>query len=118
EKAAAIHQLVAAVLRSKGVSEAVTKAAEAANKAATAVEEALPPMAKLEDDARDARRTRDAVGQKWEAAIAALRRVAGAAADEGAPDLYPTLFPKVTKPASSKTKPAEEAPTESPPAVV
>jgi hypothetical protein len=114
EKAVAVHQLVAAVLRTKTVSEAVTRAAEAVDKAASAVEEALGPMAKLQDTARDARRTRDAVGQTWEAAIAALRRVALAAGDEGAPDLYPTLFPKTTK-AGSKPKPAAAPATESPP---
>jgi hypothetical protein len=95
------------------LSEATTRAAGAADKAARDLDDALVPMAKLQDNARDARRTRNAVGQTWEAAITALRRVARAAADEGAPDLYTTLFPTVTK-AVVKPKPPDEAPKEPP----
>jgi hypothetical protein len=108
EEAVAVHQLVAAVLRSKGTSEVTTQAAQAADKAARAVEQALAPVSKLQDNVRDARRTRDAVGQAWESALAALRRGARAAADEGAPDLYATLFPPVTR-TTTKTKAPEEA---------
>jgi hypothetical protein len=97
EEAAAVHQLVAAVQRSKGASKATIQAAQAADKVAGIVEEALVPVAKLQDNVRDARRARDAVGQGWESALAALRRGARAAADEGAPDLYPTLFPPVAR---------------------
>lgn len=116
EEAAAIHQLVAAVLRGKGVSEASTKAAQAADKAASAVEEALGPIGKLEDTVREARRTRDGVGQAWESALAALRRMAQAVAAEGAPDLYARLFPSVVR-AGTKTKPAKAPASESPTAV-
>jgi hypothetical protein len=112
EEAAAVHQLVAAVLRSKGASEVTTQAAQAADKAARAVEQALAPVAKLQDNVRDARRTRDAVGQAWESALAALRRGARAAADEGAPDLYATLFPPVTRTTTKMKAPEEVVPTE------
>lgn len=115
EAAAAVHQLVATVLRGKGVSEATTKAAQAAEKAAQTLEKDLAPVAKLEDSVRDARRMRDAVGQTWESALAALRRGARAAADDGAPDLYPTLFPPVVR-AASKVKAAEETMTSEAPA--
>jgi hypothetical protein len=105
EEAEAVHRLVAAIQRSKGTSPATLEAAQAADKAATAVEEALAPITKLQDGVRDARRARDAVGQGWESALAALRRGARAAADEGAPDLYPTLFPAVVRTTTkSKTK--------------
>lgn len=113
EEAEAVHQLVAAVLRSKGVSEATTRAAEGADKAARAVEQALAPVAKLQDSVRDARRTRDAVGQAWESALAALRRGTRAAADEGAPDLHATLFPPVARTATKTQTPQEAAPTDS-----
>ncbi len=106
EEVAAIHELVAAVLRSKGVSEAATKAAQAADKAASVVEEALVPIDTLQDGVREARRMRDAVGQAWESALAALRRGTRAAADEGAPELHATLFPPVTR--VSKSKAAEQ----------
>jgi len=113
EEAKAVHQLVAAVQRSKTVSKATIQAAQAADKAARAVEQALGPIAKLQDAVRDARRARDAVGQGWESALAALRRGARAAADEGAPDLYATLFPPVVRAVTKKSTPEEPTPTAS-----
>jgi hypothetical protein len=77
EEGATIHQLVAAVLRAKDLSDGTKKAAQAADKAEQDVEKA---------SMRDARRTRDAVAQRWEAALGVLRH-AIAAADEGAPEL-------------------------------
>jgi hypothetical protein len=51
------------------------------------------------------------LGQGWESALAALRRGARAAADEGAPDLYATLFPPVARAVTTKSKaPEEEVP--------
>jgi len=113
EAAAGVHQLVAAVLRGKGTSERTTQAAQAADKAAHAMEQALAPVEKLQDNVRNARRTRDAVGQTWESALAGLRRGAVAAIDEGAPDLHATLFPPVTRAAKTKV-PQEAAPTDPP----
>ena len=46
----------------------------------------------LRTAAHNAHATRDAVAHKWEAALAALKRGARAAADDGAPTLYATLF--------------------------
>jgi len=63
EEAAAVHKLVAAVQRSKDVSKATIQAAQAADKTAGVVEEALGRSAKLQDTVRDARRTRDASGR-------------------------------------------------------
>jgi hypothetical protein len=77
------------------------------------MDEALAALAKLQENSRKARRVRDAGGQNWESALAALRRDAQAAAEEGSPDLYTTLFPPVTK-GAGKTKPPEEAPTTAP----
>ena len=110
EEAEAAHALVAAVQRSKGVSKATLQAAQAADEAARVVVQALVPVAKLQDTVRDARRTRDAVAQGWESALAALKRGARAAADEGAPDLYPTLFPPVIRAVTKSTTPEEQAP--------
>src|SRR5439155_11539137 len=63
EEAAAVHQLVAAVQRGKDIGKATSQAAQAAEKAANIVEEELAPVEKLQETVRDARRTRDAVGQ-------------------------------------------------------
>ena len=114
EEAEAVRELVAAIQRSKGASKATIQAAQAAEKAARVVEQALAPVAKLQDSVRDARRTRDAVGQGWESALAALRRGARAAADEGAPDLYATLFPPVARAATKSKAPEEQVPAVSP----
>ena len=110
EEAEAVHALVAAVQRSKGVSKATLQAAQTADKAARVVVQALAPVAKLQDTVRDARRTRDAVAQGWESTLAALKRGARAAADEGAPDLYPTLFPPVIRAITKSKTPEEQAP--------
>jgi hypothetical protein len=109
EEAAAIHQLVVLVLRSKTASEATIKAAKAVDKAASIVEEAIVPIAKLENAVRDARHLRDTVAQKWESAYAALRRGTRAAADEGGPELDGLLFPPIVRPVTKK-KAQEEQP--------
>ena len=113
EAAEAVHQFVAVILRSKGVSEATTQAAKAADNAARALEQALAPITKLQDSVRDARRLRDAVGQAWDSALAALRRDTLAAADEGAPNLYARLFQPLTRAAKTKT-PEDAVPTHPP----
>jgi hypothetical protein len=114
----AVHQLVAAVQRSKGISEATLKAAQAADKAAGIVEQALAPIAKLQDNVRHARRMRDALGQGWESALATLRRGARLVADEGAPDLYAALFPPPRAATKSKTTQEPTTTVTEPPAAV
>jgi hypothetical protein len=92
DQAKAVHQLVAAVQHGKNASKATAQAAQAAEKAAAAIEQALAPVEKLQTAVRDARHTRDAVAQGWESTLAAFKRGARAAADDGAPQLYATLF--------------------------
>lgn len=89
----AVARLVEAVQRRNDASPRSVHAARAALAAARAVEQALTSIAGLEDAARAARVTRDALGVSWDAALAALQSKARAAADDGAPDLYATLFP-------------------------
>ncbi len=113
EEADAVQKLVTAIMRSNGMSKDTIEAAQAADKAARGVKQALAPIAELEGKVRDARRKRDAIGQVWESALAALRRGTKAAADEGAPDLHATLFPSAVR-GGGKSKAAEKAP-ESPP---
>ncbi|MFI5366608.1 MAG: hypothetical protein ACHQ4J_13400 [Candidatus Binatia bacterium] len=118
DKAKAVHQLVAAVQRSKGASKTTLQAAQAAEKAANALEQALVPVEKLQAVARDTRHTRDAVAQSWESTLAALKRGARAAADDGAPQLYATLFGRTNhrNGKNGKTAPAEVTPVATPPA--
>lgn len=105
------RRLVAAVLRAKDTEKGAHGAAKAVDKAARAIEQALVPIAKLQDSVRDARRTRDAVGQGWESALAALKRGARSAADDGAPNLYATLFPaKKVRAPRKKAEPVAPAP--------
>ena len=91
DKAKAAHQLAAAVQR-KSASKATLDAAKAVDKAATTLENELRPVEKLQAAVREARHTRDAVAQGWESGLAALKRGARAAAADGTPQLYTTLF--------------------------
>jgi hypothetical protein len=69
----------------KQVTKPTLKTAQDLDKAARAVEQVLLPLDKLEVALREARQTRDAVGQTWETALAVLKRGACAACDDGAP---------------------------------
>jgi hypothetical protein len=104
----AIGRLVAAVLRRERLGEDTLQAAQSALAAARAVEEAVAAVAKREDRERDVRTTRDAIGRRWDLALRAFRSRARAAADDGAPHLYPTLFPPVRR-AARKMVDAEPA---------
>jgi len=121
DKAKAVHQLAAAVQRSKNASKVTVQTAQAAEKAATAIEQALAPVEKLQAAVRDARHTRDAVAQGWESTLAALKRGARAAADDGAPQLYATLFGRANgrtnhrNNKNDKTAPTEVTPATPPP---
>jgi hypothetical protein len=113
DEAKAVHQLVAAVQRGKGASKPTLQAAQAAEKAARAVEQALAEIEKLQGSVRAARHRRDAVAQAWATALAALKRGARAAADDGAPTLYATLFDR-PRPAKTKSAKPMPAPVPSP----
>jgi len=113
EEAKAIHQLAAAVQRAKGLSKVSLQAAQAADKAAGAVEQQLAQMTKLQDAIRHARHERDAAAQTWAAQLAALKRGARAAADDGAPGLYAALFDRPARANGKSPKPAP-APAPSP----
>jgi len=77
------------------------QAAQAADKAAQAVESALAQEQSLEAAVRHARDARTAIAQTWAAAFDALKRGARAAADDGAPQLYAALFERAPKPGKS-----------------
>ena len=104
--------------RSKTISQATRDTARAEEKAAQVIEAALFPIDKLEVVIRDARHERDTVGQTWDTALAALRRGARAAADDGAPGLYTALFGRLLRSSSRKNAkpvpPPPPAPVPSP----
>ena len=108
----AIHQLLAAVQRAKGLSKLSQQAAQTAEKAALAVEQGRAQIDKLQRIVREARHARGAVAQTWATALAALKRGARAAADDGAPTLYASLFDRPGRPngKSAKRPPAPAPP--------
>jgi hypothetical protein len=111
EEAKAIHKLAAAVQADPAVSKATRRVAQAAEETARTMETELVPMDKLQASLRTAREVREATGKTWDTALAALKRGARAAADDGAPGLYRALF---GRPSRSKNKTAGPAPTPAP----
>jgi hypothetical protein len=105
DEAQAVHQLVANVQRAKTLSQRTRDAARGAEQAARSVDALLLPVEQLEVNLRDARHQRDTIGQRWDAALAALRRAVRSAADEGADGLYTALFGHAPRPSRKSTKP-------------
>ena len=83
QEAQQIHALVIALQRNPGLSKATQEALDAADKAARAVEKALAPIEGVQEALREARQSRDALAPTWDKALAALRRGARAAIDDG-----------------------------------
>ncbi|HXQ21523.1 MAG TPA: hypothetical protein VN812_07610 [Candidatus Acidoferrales bacterium] len=108
--AKAVHQLVTAVQRAKGITKPTLQAAQAAERAARALEQQLAQIEKLHETVSEVRHTRDAVAQGWLTELAAFKRGARAAADEGAPHLYATLFDRPARTNGRSAKPAPEPP--------
>jgi len=92
DKTVAIYQLIADLRRATGLSPQTLTAVNAADKTAHAAEAATVTIDRLEVSLRNARHKRDALAPSWDAALGALRRRTRAAADDGAPGLYPALF--------------------------
>ena len=108
--AKAIHQIVAAVQRQKPLSKTTLAATRAAEEAAQKVDAATLGVAKCQQAWDDCRGARDDLGQSWEAALAALKRGARAAADDGAPGLYTALFGVSRRLHKKTTKPVPTPP--------
>ncbi len=107
DKVAATTTLVGALRRNQALPSATQDAVQRTEQAAKALEAALPPMAAIEAELLAARQMRDVIGQRWDDAIAVLRRRVRAATDEGAPGLYAALFESNRRPSK---KPKAEAP--------
>jgi hypothetical protein len=124
EKAKTLHTLAATLHADTTVSKATHRAAQAAEQAAQRMEAELTPFDQLQGSLRTAREVREAVGKTWDNALKALKRGARAAADDGAPGLYNSLFGRLTQPKNKPdNKPENNAqntpapPTPAPPAV-
>ena len=113
EQAKTIRTLVDLIRESKTAGMATRRAAQAAEQAVGAVAAARLTMATLEATLRTARDMRTAVGQMWDNTLAALKRGARAAADDGAPGLHEALFGGLRR---RRSKTAKAAPAPSPPA--
>lgn len=110
QEAQQIHALVTALRRNPGLSKATQQAMDATDKAARAAEKAAAPIEGLQAALREARQARDALVQAWQEALAALKRGARAAIDDGEPHLYATLFGQTTRPASRNGRPTPDTP--------
>ena len=97
-----VKALAVKVIAKKGLSPKSIAAAKAAQKAAIAVEQGLVPIAKLKALVAAARSRRDALGQPWETTLAALKRAARTAEDDGAKGVYSVLFESTAKPVKKK----------------
>jgi len=116
KEAEAVHDLVAAVQRDTRLSPTTQKAAQAADKAARAVEQALVPFQNMQKGVREARRMRDVHAQAWDTGLAALRHDAQAAARDGTPQVYAALFPPARPAAKPKPTAVNLPPVTGPPA--
>jgi hypothetical protein len=115
KQATEVQKLAAAVSKRQGAGKASRAAAKSANAAAKRVLAAIKPIARLEKARTDAMTRRDTLEQPWETALAALKRGARAAEDDGAKGLFHALFDrgsakKTTKP-RSKSAPNAASPT-------
>ncbi len=108
EAAKALPELVAAIRRSKTLGKGTLQAVQSAEKVTRGMEPALARLEALRTVVRDARATRDAVAQAWELALGALKRGARAAADDGAPNLYATLFERAARTSTKASKPTPQ----------
>jgi hypothetical protein len=111
EEAQAIHKLAGAVQQDHAIGAAARRAAQEADDAAKKMDKALVLIEKLRASVRSAQQTRSGAGKTWSLALAALKRGARAAADDGAADLYMKLFGTESRP---KKKPASPTPAPTP----
>ena len=109
EAVKALPQLIATIRRSKTLGKLTSQALPAAEKATRAMDQAVTRMDDLRTAAHSAHATRAAVAHKWEAALGALKRGARAAADDGAPTLYATLFERPSRTNGKNHKAAQPA---------
>lgn len=107
-KVRAVHRLTAALQGEAGLSSLAQQAVVALQQAAEQMEVAQAPVAELEAAVRTARYRRDAIGDRWDAALALLRLKARLAESMGAPGLYAALFGRVARRRKKRTAPGNK----------
>lgn len=105
EQVQAIRELAGTVKRRARLSAGTRQAVLNAESAARAVDAALKSLRRVRNALDDTRRARDQIGATWKSALAALKRGARAAADDGAPHLHATLFRTVRAKRRRKRRP-------------
>lgn len=109
DAAKALPELITTIRRSKALGKVTLDALPKVEKSAAGLQPALAQIEALATAVRNGRSSRHAVAQAWETALGALKRGARAAADDGAPSLYATLFDRPrTKSKNHKPTPAPE----------
>lgn len=104
EKPAAVQTLLIPILRDERLSAATLETAQQVGHTVAVLSEATRQLGASSTTVRQAREARDQLAAAWEEALAALKRGARAAADEGAPTLYDDLFAHTTKVKATKVK--------------
>lgn len=107
EKPQAFRDLAASVQRRTTPSPGVLAAVQMVEQLANQLDPTTGTIGSLRSEVAKARQVRDVLGQSWETTLAALRRGARAAADEGAPGLYSALFAQPRRVKKGKTAVAE-----------
>jgi hypothetical protein len=106
--------LIGGLRRSKALGKATLQMLPGAEKTIRGMDQALADMEARRTVVQEARATGAAIAQNWETALAALKRGARAAADDGAPTLYAILFDRPERPSSKAAKTPPPAPLSSP----
>ena len=96
-KVRAAGRLAAALRCEAALSTPATTAAAALQREAERLGEAQVPVGALAAELRNLRYRRDAIGDRWDAALALLRLKARLAESMGAPGLYAALFGRVAR---------------------
>lgn len=102
EKPMAMRKLIAAIRRNELLSKDSQEAATLVESAVAVLEKAAAPIALLHDALTEARSDRDALSDRWDEALASLKRGAQAGIDEGAPGLYAALFGRASNRAKQR----------------
>jgi hypothetical protein len=106
EKPQTVHRLAEAALSSRAAGRTTCEAARAADQAADKLQAAQAAIGPLKATLGELRRQRQTLGQPWNRALAALRREARSAEDDGAVGLYRALFGSGTAATRQNDKPA------------
>ncbi len=109
DKPIALGKLAAAVLRDESLSPQSREAAETIDRKAAEIVAFVREIEPLEAAVTEARAARDALVERWDTALAVLKRGVRAAEDDGAAGLYTGLFGKSRQRVAKKPKAPPQA---------